>query len=253
MYTDFGEDAGMMKRIFGLSDMALIHMVNRLFETEYGDGETIWKEWREQIGADVCLCIGGMNRYEFRLRRLEGCIRISAEDRGCAFCDEKLAQSRVVQIREPQILYFGRGRHEEYSTTLEFPGNERVRLPIHMITLEEASVEKLEESGLLPFLPFLFACFASKTCVGDDRQEELRTFILHDIAGALDRSYRRGDLNAFDVQKLRQMCRQAAWRFLRGTEWMQGLEMQELILNALEADLDLLENTCRRNLCVLPR
>ena len=40
----FQENIWMMEKIFHLSDKALIHMVNRLFRTEYSDEETILKE-----------------------------------------------------------------------------------------------------------------------------------------------------------------------------------------------------------------
>lgn len=233
------EDAWMMRKIFQLSDRALIRMINHLFRTEYKDEESIWKEWQEQKGMSVWLRIGGMNRYEFRLRRLEGCLQICAEDRGCVFYYEDAALDSVVQIREPQILYFGKGRQEEYSAMLEFPGKERVALPVHMITLEGCSAEKLEESGLILFLPFLFYCFSREP-------ETLRKFLLQDIGSVLSKSYQKGDLTAFDVQKLKQFCRQMAWKVLRHENWMQNLETQELVLDTLEADLDLLEHISRR-------
>ena len=87
----------------------------------------------------VCLKVGGMNRYEFSLRRLDGCLQICAENRGNIFVYEKMAVGDVMQIREPQILYFGKNHREEYSRTLEFPGKERVELPIRVITLEDCS------------------------------------------------------------------------------------------------------------------
>lgn len=242
----FREDAWMLRRIFQLSDKALIRMVNHLFRTEYSDQEDVWKEWHEQGSMSVWLRIGGTNRYEFRLRRLEGCIQICAEDRGCVFCYENAALSSVVQIREPQVLYFGKGRQEEYSATLEFPGKERVMLPVRLVTLEGWSARKLEEGGLIPFLPFLFYCFGEAGEDSEERQAALKDFLFHDIAGALGVSYQKGDLTAFDVQRLKQLCRQMAWKVLGPEKWMQDLEVQELILDALEVDLDHLEHVCRK-------
>lgn len=241
----FKEDIWMLKKIFQLSDRSLIRMVNHLFRTEYSDEESIWKEWQEKDGMSTWLRIGGTNRYEFRLRRLEGCLQICAEDRGCVFCYENAALSPVVQIREPQILYFGKGKQEEYSATLEFPGKERIMLPVHMITLEECSAGKLEEGGLILFLPFLFYCFGQDRESSGKRQADLKNFLFHDIAEALRKSYQKGDLTAFDMQRLKQLCRQMVWRLLGREKWMQDLEVQELILEALEVDLDFLERTCR--------
>jgi hypothetical protein len=77
------------------------------------------------------------------------------------------------------------------------------------------------------------------------RQEALKSFVIHDIVGALGRSYQRGDLTSFDVQKLKQLCRQMVWRILGREVWMQSMENQELILDALEADVDFLERASR--------
>jgi len=241
----FKEDAWIMQKIFQLSDRALIRMVNHLFRTEYSDEESVWKEWQEQEATRVGLKIGGMNRYEFQLRRLESCLQICAEDRGCVFYYGNVDRSPVIQIREPQVLYFGKGRQEQYSTTLEFPGHERVLLPIHMITLEGYTAQKLEEQGLILFLPFLFDCFGQELKEEEEKQEALKYFLIHDIVGALSRSYEKKDLTAFDTQRLKQLCGKAACRALGREKWMQSMEMQEVMREALETDLDFLERACR--------
>lgn len=233
------EDLWIMEEIFRLSDQALVRMINGLFGTEYHDGEKIWKEWRNQEALSVCLKVGGMNRYEFSLRRLDGCLQICAENRGNIFLYEKMAVGDVMQIREPQILYFGKNHREEYSRTLEFPGKERVELPIRVITLEECSARKLAEQDMILFLPFLFHCFSELE--GQQKEEKWKEFICHDIAEALELSFQRGSLTAFDVQRMKQLCRHMAWKMLGREQWMQELENQEQLLQSLEADVKFLE------------
>ena len=60
-------------------------------------------------------------------------------------------------------------KRQEYSRTLEFPGKERVELPIRVITLEDCSARKLEENGMILFLPFLFHCICEleEMCIRD--------------------------------------------------------------------------------------
>lgn len=235
------EDRWIMEEIFRLSDQALVRMINGLFGTEYQDEEKIWKEWRDQEALSVCLKVGGMNRYEFSLRRLDGCLQICAENRGNIFVYEKMAVGDVMQIREPQILYFGKNHREEYSRTLEFPGKERVELPIRVITLEDCSARKLEENGMILFLPFLFHCICELE-VSDRKKERIwKEFICHDIVEALDRSFKKGSLTAFDVQRMKQLCRHMAWKMLVREKWMQELENQEEMLSSLEADVKFLE------------
>ena len=50
---------------------------------------------------------------------------------------------------------FRKNHQEEYSTTLEFPDKARVTLPTRIITMENYSPLRLEECGLILFLPFL--------------------------------------------------------------------------------------------------
>ena len=74
-------------------------------------------------------------------------------------------------------------------------------------------------------------------------RETLKSFVIRDIVGTLNLSMQRGNLGIYDVQRLKQLCRRMIWRLLPEKPWMQELEMQELILNALDTDLDLLERT----------
>lgn len=241
----FREDAWMMKEIFGLSDRALIRMVNHLFQTEYGDDECVRKEWNEHEVISVWLLIGCANRYEFQIRRFDGCLQVYAEDRGCAFHYADALEHTVVQIREPHMIYFGKNSREEFCTTLEFPGHERIILPIHTITLADSSAQRLEEAGLILFLPFLFYCVAEETKEREKKQELLEQFVLHDIPDTLYRSMKKGDLNVFDAQKLKQFCRRIMWKLLSHQNFMQNLEFQELMMGALEADIELVERIQR--------
>ena len=92
------------------------------------------------------------------------------------------------------------------------------------------------------FLPFLFYCFGAKAESERQRQESLKIFVIRDIVGALYASRDRGDLTAFDVEKLKQCCRGMLWRILAGEGWMQNLELQELMLRVLDPDIGYLEH-----------
>lgn len=81
MYIE--ENGWMLELIFDLSSQALIRMVNQLFHTAYSDKEKIWKEWQRE--NSIGLKVGETNRYEFQVRRLDGCTQIYAVDRGSVF------------------------------------------------------------------------------------------------------------------------------------------------------------------------
>jgi len=232
------EDIWMLKMIFQLSDHALIHMVNHLFQTEYESREDVSRKYDD---LNICLTIGCANRYEFQIRHFDGCLQICAEDRGCIFYESGLAINSVVQVREPRIIYFGKNTREESCTILEFPGNERIILPILTITLEDYSAQKLQEAGLIIFLPFLCYQFLEKKKTKKERQESLKYFMIRDIVETLNLSFQRGDLTIFDVEKLKQLCKQMAWRLFAHEDWMNNFEMQDLFVERLDADIALLE------------
>lgn len=249
-------DAWALKKIFEISDYALVRMINHLFQTEYEEQEDVRKEWRRsEAGSSVCMTVGCSNRYEFQMRRFGGSLQIIAEDRGCLFHFEDAVEHSTVQIRDPQATYFGKNRREVYCTTLEFIEHGQIVLPIYEITLNDYSAWKLEENGLIPFLPFLCCCFAAEAEFMEDRQETLESFVLRDIVGALHISVQKGDLTIFDMERLKQCCRYMLWRTLSGESAMQDLGFQERILDALDADIERLERYHRqeiekaRNIC----
>lgn len=244
MYLDY--DAWMMKKIFHLSDCALIRMVNHLFGTEYEDRETVQREWRGKKTVRICLTIGCANRYEFRMRRMGGCLQIRAEDMGCRFHYEDAAEHSALRLGEPGVFCFGKNTRETYCTVLEFTGHEQIVLPVYDITVSDQSAWRLEEAGLIVFLPFLCYCFAAATESPEIRQESLKSFVIRDIVGALHVSMKKGDLTVFDVQRLKQCCRHMIFRILSGERWMQNLELQERILDALDTDIELLEHMYQR-------
>lgn len=235
------EDEWILQEIFRLSNHAVSRLLNRLFDTDYTEKDEIWRDWTAQEGLRVGLKVRGMNRYEFHLRQLDGCLQLCAEDKGYAFHYEHMGAQSVVQIKEPQILYFGKNQQERYSTTLEFPGHERVILPYRVITLADYSAQELEEQGLILFLPFLFYCFKNKKQTEREKEEGWKLFIGREITGALNRSFQRGTLTAYDVERMKQLCRHMAWQVLCKEPWMQELDSQKMVLDCLEADLGFLK------------
>lgn len=239
MYRD--KDLSLVKKVFQLSDSALIRMINHLFGTEYPDEEQIWRDWQGRDEEQIWLTIAGMNRYVFSIRRFQGCLQIQAEDKGCLFYEMQESRLPVVQIKEPRVVCFGQGEGKEYSKILEFPGHERVILPIHTMTLSGCSACQMAENGFVLFLPFLFYYLAEAQEEEEKKQERIKGFVLSDMPNALRIGLLKGDVNVYDAQRLKRICRQMAWRLLSRKSWMQNLEFQELLLDALDADLDMLQ------------
>ncbi len=234
---DQKEDAWVMSGLLKLSDRAWIRMITRLFHVEYRDNEPLVKEWRKTALPAVCLTVGSGDRYEFRVRRLPWCIQIQAEALGSLYCHEKTALESAVQICDPAVG-FREAANTEYATALEFSGREQVKLVCKTVTLTYSSASQIEKAGFLLFLPFL----AGEPC-GESATEEdpLKYFGIHDIVVTLNLSMKKGDLTIFDVQKLKQLCRQRIhWAILRDKR-LHSLDAQVRVLSAFETDFGQME------------
>lgn len=236
------------KRIFHLSDQAMIRMVNHIFCTEYGDRESVLREWDDSEYMNVSLVIGGTHRYEFRIRCMRDLFQICAEDKGCVFHHTEAARRMEVQECVPVMTGSGSGMKEDYCMVLNLSEQERVLLPVHLITLSSCPVSDLADAGLILFIPFLFTGFRRRRGTLRDMQRTLKYFVIHDILGELQQSVKRGDLTIYDGQKLKQLCLHMVWRCLAREEWMQDLEFQESLLNLFETDIALLERVHRKEL-----
>ena len=74
------EDAGMMERIFCLSDFALTRMINRMFGKEYKPETEVVRNWDSEEPLCVRLTVGCADRYEYRLIHEYGCFQVRASE-----------------------------------------------------------------------------------------------------------------------------------------------------------------------------
>lgn len=197
-----------VQRIFQLSDQAVICMFNRLFAKRYTDADRVVRCWETDREFSIWMTIGGGDHYRCQIRLANGF---------------------------PQIYVFDKGRGCR-------------TLSVRACTLTAYSARRLEKEGLIVFVPLLFCCFAENEEDFYRKREQLKYFIFHDIVWALHDSMKKGDLNVYDVQKLKQLCGHMAWKFLNRVEWMQSLELQELLMEAFQVDVDFLERIHQQEL-----
>ncbi len=229
------EDMWLMEEIFQLSDRSLIWMINRLFHEKYQEDEELLKEWsgRNERG-EICvqLMVSGFNRYVFCLGRREGYLQLLVRETGCLFDRPERFWDESIELHESPAACWGE-RSRTYQTVRSLPGQGKIQQETHEILLNKSSAEELFRSGLILFLPFLLYGFSG--------QKTLQTFLIHDIVGALKRGFQEAALSIFDVQRMKQLCRQLLWKLYASERWMQDMGFQELILKILDADMDGLE------------
>ena len=239
------EDAGMMEKIFCLSDFALTRMINHMFGKEYKPETEVEREWTKEEPLCVCLTVGCTDRYEYRLIHEYGCFQVQASE----LEDRRHKGEKPVytadRVREPGFSYYGKNIEERGTEIREYSGKECVSLSVCTVTLADLSAERLREMGMVLFLPFLFYGFLGKEREKKEKQDALKYLMIYDIPETLHAGVSGKELTVYDEQKLKQLCRKMAWNLLVLEDWMSDLEMQDLIMESLDADLEMLEQEYR--------
>lgn len=199
------------EKIFRLSDQAVCYMLRRVLGKKYTGGETVCRYQEKHSVFRIWLTTEDGKHYCCKIRIVNGFPQIS-------------------------IGEAGQKREEE---------NAKV------CTITTYSARKLQQDGLILFLPLLFCCFVEGKEDFFCKREQLKYFIFHDIVWALHDSMKQGELNVYDAQKLKQLCGHMAWKLLTRVEWLQSMELQELLLEAFQADVDLLERVHQQELEII--
>lgn len=242
------EDAGMMEKIFSLSDHALVRMVNQMFRKEYRTDADVIREWSRKEQMCIRLTVGCTDMYEYRLIHEPYCFQVRASECGRRYYAGKMPLCNVERVREPGFSYYGENVQEEGYAVREYWGKERISLATRTVTLADCSAMRLREMGMTLFLPFLFYPFLRKEWEEKDKQNALRYLLIYDIPETLNLCLREEDLTLYDVQRLKQFCKKMAWELLVMENWMENVEMQRLLMETLDTDLELLEKSYRKAL-----
>lgn len=189
------------EQIFRLSDQAIIHMLNRMIGRKCTNADYIFRYQEKNSLFNIWITTGDGNHYRCQVRMINGFPQI--------------------------IIREGRGANTDKTAKA--------------YTLAEYSARKLQQDGLILFLPLLFCCFLANEEEFFCKREQLNYLIFRDIVWALHESMKQGELNVYDVQKLKQLCGRMAWKLLIRVDWLQSMELQELLLEAFQADVELLE------------
>ena len=106
---------------------------------------------------------------------------------------------------------------------------------------------------VLGFLPFLFYEFLKKGWGKKEKQDALKYLMIYDVPEALRTGIAEMELTMYDAQKLKQLCRKMAWHLLVLEDWVDSLEMQNLIMESLDTDLEILEQEYQEVLRQIPK
>ena len=210
------------KRILTLSEKTVINLINGLFDTNYPTNSKITYNWTEHEDkdlkrtlADSILTINGRDSYHIEAQMTEDeeiVFRFIEYGFGHAYKNRTFVNGgeRMVFPR-PCILYLDEGKKDElpdeYTLTLLFEDQGEFTYKVPLVKLQNMSVEELNEKKLIALLPFQLLKLRKKieNLRTKENLEELQSFVMNDIIGAIDKNVEMGNISsteAFDLKAL---------------------------------------------------
>lgn len=210
------------KRILTLSRQSVINLINGLFDKDYSTNSEITYNWTEfedkelnRTLADSIVTINGTDSYHMEAQMTkdeEIVFRVFEYGYGHAQKNRIIgdAGERLI-FPQPCIIYLDEGKKDkvpdEYTLTLEFRGQGTFDYKVPVVKLQNMKAQELDDKKLFVLLPFLLLRVRKKIAKvrSKENMDELKTLLLDDIIGLINRNEEVGNLTASDAMNLRDL------------------------------------------------
>jgi len=210
------------KRILTLSRQSVINLINGLFDKDYPTNSEITYNWTEfedkelnRTLADSIVTINGTDSYHMEAQMTkdeEIVFRVFEYGYGHAQKNRIIgdAGERLI-FPQPCIIYLDEGKKDkvpdEYILTLEFRGQGTFDYKVPVVKLQNMKAQELDDKKLFVLLPFLLLRVRKKIAKvrSKENMDELKTLLLDDIIGLINRNEEVGNLTASDAMNLRDL------------------------------------------------
>lgn len=210
------------KRILTLSRQSVINLINGLFDKDYSTNSEITYNWTEfedkelnRTLADSIVTINGTDSYHMEAQMTkdeEIVFRVFEYGYGHAQKNRVIgdAGERLI-FPQPCIIYLDEGKKDkvpdEYTLTLEFRGQGTFDYKVPVVKLQNMKAQELDDKKLFVLLPFLLLRVRKKIAKvrSKENMDELKTLLLDDIIGLINRNEEVGNLTASDAMNLRDL------------------------------------------------
>ena len=210
------------KRILTLSRQSVINLINGLFDKDYPTNSEITYNWTEfedkelnRTLADSIVTINGTDSYHMEAQMTkdeEIVFRVFEYGYGHAQKNRIIGDGgeRLV-FPQPCIIYLDEGKKDkvpdEYTLTLEFRGQGTFDYKVPVIKLQNMKAQELDDKKLFVLLPFQLLRVRKKIAKvrSKENMDELKTLLLDDIIGLINRNEEVGNLTASDAMNLRDL------------------------------------------------
>lgn len=239
------------KRIFTLSNLAIINMINGLFQTNYPPDSAVTYPNKEFISksmnrrfADVFITINGIHTYHIEAQ-------IQKDDnivvRVFEYCFFEAMQSREdsehLIFPQPVVIYLSKESDipQESTLILEFGEQGSFEYKVKNYLYLEHDVTEINQKKLVVLIPFQL--LRLKEIIRKEPTKEnfilLQTLIQNDIIGSIEANLKVGNITVDDANQLSELTHRLYTHLYEHYFELGGCEdMKPLLDGAMELPLD---------------
>ncbi len=203
-----------------MSSGSVIRLINGLFETDYPVDSTVTYNWTEfhddrlrRTLADTILTIGGTDSYHMEAQTSadnEIVFRVFAYGFGHANRTRTTEGGiSCLKFPEPKIiyLYYQNEVPDRYTLKLDFGSQGTFDYTVPTVKFLEITAEELNRKNMVLLIPFYL--LKLRKSIEKERTPEnleaLKSLILNDIIGSINRNLEAGNITPGDAGRLRQL------------------------------------------------
>lgn len=242
------------KKILTLSSVAVINLINGLFDTDYPTHSTISYNWTEfednelkRILADTILTINGTDCYHLEAQMTaDSNIIFRVFEYGYSHADRNRTSSDhhcILKFPEPKIIYlYSEGPVPDYyMLELDFGSQGSFQYMVPTIKFLETSVEELNRRKMIILIPFELLKLRKTIAKARTQEnlEALKNMIQNDIIESINENLRVENITLDDARKLKRLTHKLYEHIYSNYEEMEALN--DMTDESLMLDIDIIE------------
>ena len=237
------------KRIFTLSNLAIINLINGLFgmnhspdsEITYFNKEFVTRKLEKRF-ADLFLQINRITYHlEAQMTKAENIV-IRVFEYSFFHAMENRESEAVLKFPEPIVIYLDVDTDvpKESKMLLDFGTQGSFEYTAQNFVYQEHEIRELNQKKMVILIPFQLLKIKKilKKEQTSENLQALQKLILHDIIGSINANVEVGNITEEDGAELKELTHELYQHISQHYEELGGQEMKQLLEGAMELPLD---------------
>lgn len=238
------------KRIFALSNLAIINLINALFGTNHSQDSKITYLNKEFVArnldkrfADIFLQINGITYHlEAQMTKSMNII-VRVFEYGFFHAMENREEDEILKFPQPAVIYLDTvtAIPETSTLVLDFGEQGCFEYKVKNFVYQEHKLQELNQKKMIILIPFQLLKLRKivEKKPTEETWELLRKLILDDIIGSIKANLGVGNITESDATELKELTLELYEHLYHHYQELGGYqEMKELLEGAMELPLD---------------